>query len=261
MKKQFKYKNTKIEIARPPAHSAKKIKCPDREEGLRNLCSAALKKAGEKKLKKITFGPYEFSIDTLSPAACAKIIAQEAYKHIKLTDTSLKRITIRLSEEKNIKLFERIVFGYLGYIINKLSNGPFSTADIIIEVGKGIVLIERSNPPFGWAIPGGFVDYGEAIETTARREAKEETSLDIFDLKQFHTYSAPGRDPRFQTITTVFTAKAKGSLKADSDARDIGIFTLSQIRKMKLAFDHNKVIEDFFKAKAKSRKASICRMR
>lgn len=261
MKKQFKYKNTKIEIAKPPAQSAKKIKCPDREEKLRNLCSAALKKTSEKKLKEITFGPFEFSLDSLSPTACAKIIAQEAYKHIKLTRPHLKRIMIALAEEENVKLFQKTVFGYLDYIINKLSNGPFSTADIIIEVGKGIVLIERSNPPFGWAIPGGFVDYGEAIETTARREAKEETNLDIFDLKQFHTYSAPGRDPRFQTITTVFTAKAKGNLKADSDARDIGIFSLSQIRKMKLAFDHNKVIEDFFKAKANSRKASICRIR
>ena len=71
---------------------------------------------------------------------------------------------------------------------------PFPTVDIIIENMAGIVLIERANPPFGWAIPGGFVDYGESLEDAARREALEETGLNIELLCQFHTYSAPSRD-------------------------------------------------------------------
>ena len=81
---------------------------------------------------------------------------------------------------------------------------PIPTVDIIIELeGKGIILIKRKNPPYGWAIPGGFVDYGESLENAAMREAKEETSLDIELIKQFHTYSDPKRDKRFHTISTV----------------------------------------------------------
>ena len=79
----------------------------------------------------------------------------------------------------------------------RLCRNPLLTVDIIIEVtGGGIILIERKNPPFGWAIPGGFVDYGETLEAAAIREAREETGMDLVDLKQFHAYSDPKRDPR-----------------------------------------------------------------
>ena len=100
--------------------------------------------------------------------------------------------------------------GYIDHVVRKLGSGPYVTVDIIIETLQGIVLIERSNPPYGWALPGGFVDYGESLEEAAAREAKEETNLDLVDLRQFHTYSAPGRDPRFHTITTVFIAEGQG---------------------------------------------------
>ena len=96
---------------------------------------------------------------------------------------------------------------------------PFPTVDIIIENMAGIVLIERANPPFGWAIPGGFVDYGESLEDAARREALEETGLSIELLCQFHTYSDPSRDTRQHNISTVFIAKADGIPKAGSDAK------------------------------------------
>ena len=101
---------------------------------------------------------------------------------------------------------------------------PIPTVDIIIETEKGIVLIKRKNPPYGWAIPGGFVDYGESLEEAAIREAKEETGLDVKLIKQFHTYSDPNRDPRQHTITTVYIAKAKGTPKAGDDAADLGVF-------------------------------------
>ncbi|MEF9438334.1 MAG: NUDIX hydrolase, partial [Candidatus Mariimomonas ferrooxydans] len=81
---------------------------------------------------------------------------------------------------------------------------PFCTVDVIIEIGHGIILIKRKNPPSGWAIPGGFVDYGESLEDAVIREAKEETGLDIRLIRQFHTYSDPKRDPRHHTVTTIF---------------------------------------------------------
>jgi 8-oxo-dGTP diphosphatase len=129
------------------------------------------------------------------------------------------------------------------------SKKPFPTVDIVIEVERddgrpGIVLIERKNPPYGWALPGGFVDYGESLEKAAVREAKEETSLDIELLKQLHTYSDPGRDPRFHTITTVYLAKAKGRPRAQDDAKNIGVFTMED-RPRPLAFDHEKILADY----------------
>lgn len=135
----------------------------------------------------------------------------------------------------------------------KEHKNPVPTVDIIIEIqredGKeGIVLIKRKNPPHGWAIPGGFVDYGESLEEAAVREAKEETSLDVQLKKQLHTYSDPDRDPRQHTISTVFVASARGRPKAEDDAQEIGIFTKEEIN-FSLAFDHNKILTDYFEWK------------
>ena len=88
---------------------------------------------------------------------------------------------------------------------------PVPTVDIIIEIEGKIVLIERKNPPYGWALPGGFVDYGESYEQAALREALEETGLEVSDLRQFHTYSDPSRDARQHTASTVFIGKAEGN--------------------------------------------------
>jgi ADP-ribose pyrophosphatase YjhB (NUDIX family) len=127
---------------------------------------------------------------------------------------------------------------------NKPRN-PVPTVDIIIESNDGIVLIKRKNPPQGWALPGGFVDYGESIESAAIREAKEETGLDIELLRQFHTYSDPERDPRHHTITTVFTAKAKGKVRAGDDAKEVAIFSKDNLPEQ-IAFDHRYIIHDYF---------------
>ncbi len=119
------------------------------------------------------------------------------------------------------------------------------TVDIIIEINDGIILINRKNPPYGWAIPGGYVDYGESLEEAAIREAEEETSLKVRSLIQLHTYSDPDRDPRKHTISTVFIAKGKGKPKARDDARDLGIFNKKNLPEP-LAFDHRKILEDYF---------------
>ncbi len=125
---------------------------------------------------------------------------------------------------------------------------PFLTVDVIIEIEGGIILIKRSKPPPGWAIPGGFVDYGESLEDAVRREAKEETGLDIKLLKQFHTYSDPERDPRHHTVSTIFIATASGKPEAGDDAKEAGIFTKNSLPR-DLAFDHRQILNDYFNGK------------
>lgn len=125
---------------------------------------------------------------------------------------------------------------------------PFLTVDVIIETGGGIILIKRKNPPPGWAIPGGFVDYGESIEDAVVREAKEETGLDINLIRQFHTYSDPKRDPRHHTVTTMFIATASGTPNAGDDAKEAKIFTRDTLPE-DIAFDHRQILEDYFNNK------------
>jgi 8-oxo-dGTP diphosphatase len=122
---------------------------------------------------------------------------------------------------------------------------PLLTVDIIIECSGGIVLIERKNPPHGWALPGGFVDIGETIEQAAIREAKEETSLDIRLIEQMHTYSDPYRDPRHHTVSTVFIATAQqGAPKAADDAKNAAVHTLDRLPSP-LVFDHAAILRDY----------------
>jgi 8-oxo-dGTP diphosphatase len=125
---------------------------------------------------------------------------------------------------------------------------PIPTVDIIIELSEGIVLIKRKNPPFGWALPGGFVEYGESVESAAKREALEETGLELEDMAQFHTYSNPHRDPRHHTISVVFIARGTGTPRANDDAAEIGVFTKSTLPEP-LAFDHSNILSDYFSKK------------
>lgn len=126
---------------------------------------------------------------------------------------------------------------------------PVPTVDIIIELDTGgIILIRRKNPPPGWALPGGFVDYGESLEEAALREAREETSLEVRLLRQFHTYSRPDRDPRRHTVSTVFIARADGRPRAADDAAALGVFTRETLPSP-LAFDHAEILDDYFKQK------------
>jgi 8-oxo-dGTP diphosphatase len=122
---------------------------------------------------------------------------------------------------------------------------PLPTVDIIIEVKGGIVLIERKNPPHGWAIPGGFVDYGESVEACAVREAREETNLDIRLRDLLYVYSRPDRDPRHHTLTTVFIATAQGMPVAADDAKAAGVFS-AQTLPVPLVFDHSDILSDYF---------------
>jgi len=128
-----------------------------------------------------------------------------------------------------------------------MPRNPLVTVDIIIRMKDGIVLIERKNPPHGWALPGGFVDYGETLEDAAFREALEETGLQVTNLKQFHTYSDPARDPRHHTVSTVFTAEAHGFPRAGDDAGQVGIFEEGSLPP--LVFDHGAILRDYFRTR------------
>jgi ADP-ribose pyrophosphatase YjhB (NUDIX family) len=133
-----------------------------------------------------------------------------------------------------------------GYVTQKRRN-PAPTVDIIIEYqDQGLVLIERANPPHGWALPGGFVDYGESLEAAATREALEETGLRVTLLGQFHTYSDPRRDPRQHTITTVYVAQGAGQPQAATDARSLEIFAPDRLPPV-LAFDHGLILSEYLK--------------
>jgi len=121
---------------------------------------------------------------------------------------------------------------------------PFPTVDIIIRHEGGIVLIERCNEPKGWALPGGFVDYGESLEQAAVREAKEETGLELSNLRQFRAYSEPDRDPRQHNISFVFTADGHGTLRGGDDAALAQLSPLDDLP-APLCFDHAKILEDY----------------
>ncbi len=128
----------------------------------------------------------------------------------------------------------------------KQYRNPFPTVDIVIEQENEIVLVLRKNPPHGWALPGGFIDYGESAEQAAVREAKEETGLDVVLTGLLGVYSDPDRDPRFHTITVVFTATATGTPHAADDAADLGLFPEGGIPAA-MAFDHGKIVRDYFR--------------
>ncbi|MGB2925295.1 MAG: NUDIX hydrolase [Limnothrix sp.] len=126
---------------------------------------------------------------------------------------------------------------------------PAPTVDVIVELldrpHRPIVLIERKNEPFGWAIPGGFLDYGETVEAGAKREAKEEISLDIKLIEQFCVYSDPQRDLRQHTISVVFIATAIGEPQAADDAKSVKIFQAWEVPK-NLCFDHGRILQDYW---------------
>ncbi len=127
---------------------------------------------------------------------------------------------------------------------------PYLATDVIVRLWegerlKGIVLIERKNPPVGLAIPGGFVEVGERVEEAAVREIKEETGLDVTLKGLVGVYSAPDRDPRFHVVSVVFYGDAEGQPKASSDAKEVMVFPYEDIPFERLVFDHKRIIKDF----------------
>ncbi len=221
------------------------------EEIIRRATYSSLICAQENKLSSIAFCALGCGTGRFSLQAASKIMAQEVFRYLwQVKEPTLEKIIFVLNSDKSFKVFEKNVISYLEYISKKISAGPFLTVDGIVEYRGGIVMIERSNPPLGWALPGGFVDYGESVEAAVAREVKEETSLNFENFKQFKVYSQGDRDPRFHTTSVVFIGEGKGNLRADSDAKDSGVFRLDSLPG-KIAFDHRKVIEDYIQSKTK----------
>ncbi|AHF96508.1 MAG: argininosuccinate lyase [Desulfurella sp.] len=132
----------------------------------------------------------------------------------------------------------------------KIYKNPSLTVDCIIEKQNKVLLVSRKNYPFGFSLPGGFVDYGESVEQAVIREVKEETSLDIVEPKLFGVYSDPERDPRSHTVSVVFYAKASGTPKASDDAEDLGFFDLDNLPEH-IVFDHLKILKDYYEFRKK----------
>lgn len=216
-----------------------------KEEALRQATASALKLADSLKIRSLAIPAVGCGEGHFPPVGAAKIMTQEILKFSRKTDSLLREITFCLYDKETFETFNRTVIGYLRHLQEDLGRGPYVSVDIIIECRGGIILVERSNPPYGWALPGGFLDYGESLEQAAIREAKEETNLDLVNLRQFHTYSEPGRDPRFHTITTVFVAEGQGEPKAGDDARNLKIIRPEALTEINYAFDHQQILQEY----------------
>ena len=123
---------------------------------------------------------------------------------------------------------------------------PFPTVDVVVVRDGQVLLIERKNPPPGWAIPGGFVDYGESAEQAAARELAEETGLHALSLRLLGVYSQPGRDPRFHTLSVIYVGDAAGTVRAGDDAARACWFGRDALP-AQIAFDHREIIEAAFR--------------
>ena len=121
---------------------------------------------------------------------------------------------------------------------------PLLASDAVILYAGGIVLIKRDHPPFSgcYALRGGFVEIGETVEAACKREAKEETGLDIELVGLIGIYSDPSRDPRGHVVSAAFLAEGSGDLQAGSDAREAEVFSLKSLPA--LAFDHARIVSD-----------------
>ena len=215
------------------------------ENILRQACRGALHLARSHEIETVAFpSPVQGEVD-FPLVGTVKILAQEILRFARTDPGRVKRIVLCLENPESYDIYLKEMAGYINHIQDELGCGPYVTVDIIIECPDGIVVIERSNPPLGLALPGGFVDPGESLETAARREAQEETGLLLDDLRQFHTYSAPDRDPRFHTVSTVFVAQGRGTPRFGDDAKGLKVIPKESLLSRTFAFDHKAILQDY----------------
>lgn len=214
---------------------------------LRKSLFSCFQKAQKDKVSSLVFLCEDLP-DTLDYRFFSKIAAQEVFRFFKEKNNGkIRRISFLAGSSQAYKVMNKNIISYLGHL--KENKGPFLTVDGIVQYKEGIVLIKRTNPPLGWALPGGFVDYRESLEKAVAREVKEETGLEFIEIKQFKVYSENNRDPRFHTVSVVFSGKGRGRLNAGSDAQDAAVFKVKEDSLKNLptaiAFDHHKIISQW----------------
>ncbi len=153
-----------------------------------------------------------------NPAVLKNILTELVHEMIKTRNSAIiNKLNVQFAGKEKFKQCIEIMEPILLDMSSKTFRNPYPAADTIIRFGSGIVLVYRKNPPSGWAIPGGFINYGESAEDAAIREAREETGLAVKNLKLFGVFSDPDRDPRFHTISIVFSGEGKGKMRAGDD--------------------------------------------
>ncbi len=214
-------------------------------ERVRKGYKDVLNKAAEVGVKSLILIPFGYEKGVIPAIASAKVLAQELLRFIRFGKHQFEKVYVCVTDTEHFEIFKQNLGGYIIHVQDTLGLGPYVTVDAVIELPEGIVIIERSNPPYGWALPGGFVDYGESLEQAVAREVREETGLRFVDFRQMKVYSDPGRDPRFHTVSTVFVGRGEGQPKAADDAKNLKIIRRDEALKLDYAFDHKNVIEDY----------------
>lgn len=233
------------QVAGAAVAPARPTAAPSDEHAVRAAYRRALEEAERQGHREVSLRALGVTDGGLPLIASGKIMAQEAIRFARSDPAHVRRVACMPDDRAGFEPFRKVVEGYVRHFIEVLTWGPLVTVDAIIETPEGIVLVQRSNPPFGLALPGGFVDYGESLEEAVRREAAEETGLELADLRQFHTYSDPSRDPRFHTVSTVFSATAAGAPRAGDDAAAVRVVKPAEVSGLAFAFDHGKVLADW----------------
>ena len=223
------------------------------QDKVRLSCASALVVANDLGVGSMVFPALGCGVGKFPLKGAMKIMVQEVVKFIRRceslprspNDVSLKEIIFCLYDQEAFDEVYEMVNAYLHHIVDVLGDEPYKVVDIIIELDEGIVLIERSNPPYGWALPGGFLDLGESLKQAAIREAKEETDMDLDNIREFKTYSDINRDPRFHTVSTVFVARGCGIPQFGDDAKGLRVISYDDVSSVRCAFDHNHIINEY----------------
>jgi ADP-ribose pyrophosphatase YjhB (NUDIX family) len=215
-------------------------------DAVRKTACEALLRADAAGISAIAFGALGFVDGGLTATHASKVLAQEIFRYVKDVpfgrEPAVHRVVVAVADEATKKVYVKNIEGYIAYMSHKGLLGPYLTVDGIVAYQNGIVLIERTNPPLGWALPGGFVDYGETVETAVVREIKEETNLEFTDIDLLCVSSDPKRDARFHTVSVVYVGKGSGELRAGDDACGAKVFPLDALPQG-IAFDHRALIE------------------